>query len=116
MDAMLYQTRVQLNLVQLAALADNRPHPSMTPESVRSMIPPSSESPASSQVSLSRFVRAVKEHGLKNIAHIASVTSIPVDKIGPLAFAYIAYLKRENRFSEASQLEAELSMNGLDKE
>jgi hypothetical protein len=116
MDVMLYQTRLQLNLVHLASVADSRPHPNAIPEAVRSVPPPATDAPLSSQVALSRFVRAVKQHGLKNIGYISSETSIPVDKIGSLAFAYIAYLKRENRFSEAAQLEAELSVNGLDRQ
>jgi hypothetical protein len=114
MDAMLYQTRLQLNLMQLAAIADNRPHPSTGPEAVRAMLPPGGDGAASAQLTLSRFVMAVKEHGLKNIGYLAKATAIPLDKIPPLAKAYIAYLKRGDRFSEATQLENELAMNGLE--
>jgi hypothetical protein len=114
MDAMLYQTRLQLNLVQLAAIADSRPHPGAGPQAVRSTLPPPSEGNANSHMTLSRFVLAVKEHGLKNIGYLSKAISIPIDKIAPLARAYIAFLKRENRFSEATQLENELAMNGLE--
>lgn len=59
---------------------------------------------------LTRFVRVVKENGLKNVPQIARMSGIDVDKVVPLATAYIAFLKRKNRFGEASQLETELSI------
>jgi hypothetical protein len=111
MDAMLYQTRLQLNLVQLAAIADSGPIPTVGPQTIRAAAL-QAEPGANAQVQLSRFVRAVKEHGLKNISYIAKVTCIPVEKIAPIARAYIAFLKRENRFSEATQLDNELAIGG----
>jgi hypothetical protein len=110
MDSMLYQARLQLNLFQLAAIADSRPVPGAGPHPVRAA--PQSEPSANAQVQLSRFVPAVMEHGLKSIGYIAKVTSIPTDKIVPIARAYIAFLKRENRFSEATQLDNELAIGG----
>ena len=114
MDAMLYQTRLQLNIMQLAAIADNQPSPSSGPQALRQLVN-STEQPASSQILLTRFVRAVKENGLKNITQIANITDIAPDKIVPLANAYIDFLKRQNRFSEATQLENELAINGVER-
>ena len=115
MDAMLYQTRLQLNVVHLASIADNRPAPITGPQEVRQALNSVGES-QSSKVLLAKFVRAVKENGLRNIGYLATVTDISIERIIPLSTAYIAFLKRQNRFSEATQLENELSMNGVEKQ
>lgn len=113
MDAMLYQTRLQINLTQLASLADNRPHPAFgTQRSVQNMPMNAPIENSSFQAQLLRFTRAVKEMGLKNLNSISRETDIPLDKVGALAKQYIAFLKRQDRFTEATQLESELSMNG----
>ena len=113
MDAMLYQTRLQLNLVHLASIADNRPAPTTGPQAVREAVN-SSEDTQNSEVTLTKFVRAVRENGLKDIELISRITDISIDKIVPLANAYIAFLKRQNRFAEALQLENDLSLIGAE--
>lgn len=113
MDAMLYQTRLQLNLVHLASIADNRPAPTTGPQAVREAVN-SSEDTQNSEVMLTKFVRAVRENGLKDIELISKITDISIDKIVPLANAYIAFLKRQNRFAEALQLENDLSLIGAE--
>lgn len=116
MDAMLYQTRLQLNLVHLASVADNRPAPASGIPIARSSEQPETRDetiPAKAQ--LTKFVNAVNEHGLKSLPAVARITNIPLEKIVPLAHAYIAFLKRQNRFTEATRLENDLVINGVDK-
>lgn len=116
MDAMLYQTRLQLNLVHLASVADNRPAPSSGIPPSRSgdqQTEPEENLPLKAQ--LTKFVNAVSENSLKSIPTIARITGIPIEKIVPLANAYIAFLKRQNRFTEATRFENELAMNGVEK-
>ena len=107
-DAMLYQTRLQLNLTQLAACADNHKHPSLN----------SSEQIENAdtrlQAKLSRFVHAVNEMGFKNLSALAEASDIPVDKIGPIGLSYVAFLKRQNRFAEADQFEKQLFAQGFE--
>ncbi|EAY09211.1 hypothetical protein TVAG_309000 [Trichomonas vaginalis G3] len=104
MDAMLYQTRFQLNLTQLAACADNHKHPSQnTP------IPDSR-----SQAQITRFVRAANSMGFKDLNALADTCDIPLDKIGPIGVAYVAFLRRQNRFNEAQNLEKELTAQGFE--
>ena len=113
MDAMLYQTRLQLNLVHLASIADNRPAPTTGPQAVREAVATGQTETQSSEMILTKFVRAVKESGLKDVMLISKMTDIPIDKVVPLASAYIAFLKRQNRFSEALQLENDLALAGV---
>lgn len=103
MDAMLYQTRFQLNLTQLAACADNHKHPSLN------TVP--QDSKTHSQIT--KFVRAVETGGFKDLNSIADQCDIPVDKIGQIGIAYIAFLRRQSKFTEAKNLENELIAQGF---
>lgn len=107
MDAMMLQARLQRNLVMLAPYADRQQ--SVTADSNAAIA-------AASNVrqTLSRFIQVVKESGLKDLKLISSLTDIPLEKIVPLAQAYIEYLKRQNLFLEAQQREYELSLNGAE--
>ena len=106
MDSMLFQARLQNNLLILAPFAKAQENSTSVPNGIE---------PASSAKSqLSKFVQAVKESGLKDLKLISALTDIPLEKIVPLAQAYIAFLKRQNSFTEAQHLEYELSLNGAD--
>ena len=108
MDAMLYQTRFQLNLTQLAACADNHKHPSLnTTESI-------DNADTRMQTKLTRFIHAVNEMGFKNLNALSEATEIPVDKIGPIGLSYVSFLKKQNRFAEAQQFERELIAQGFE--
>ena len=106
MDCLLYQTRLQLNLIQLAALADNRPHPSIGTESNSEIF--SNKEESDQQTDLGKFIRAVKENGMKDLLLISRITSIQSNKIRPICNAYIDYLKRKCRYTEAAKFEKDL--------
>ena len=108
MDAMLYQTRFQLNLTQLAACADNHKHPSLNSNDAVD------NADTRMQAKLSRFIHAVNEMGFKNLNALAEATDIPVEKIGGIGLSYVSFLKRQNRFGEAQQFERELIAQGFE--
>ena len=108
MDAMLYQTRFQLNLTQLAACADNHKHPSLNSATTVE------NEDTRMQAKLSRFIHAVNELGFKNLNALSEASDIPLDKIGPIGLSYVAFLKRQNRFGEAQQFEKDLIAHGFE--
>ncbi|KAH0785342.1 SS18-like protein 2 [Histomonas meleagridis] len=65
MDSILYQTRLQLNLVQLASIADNRPHPSVGPQAVKEIITSSTEA-TEEKLKLSKFIQTIRRVGLRD--------------------------------------------------
>ena len=109
-DAMIYKSRLQLNLEKLTHIAESKGQNN----TVMGGMLNGSDTSVDTQVQLSKFVRTVKENGLKNLKLISEITGIQLEKIAPLSQAYIAFLKRKNRFTEAKQLENELAINGLD--
>ena len=110
MDSILYQTRLQLNLVQLASIADNRPHPSIGPEPVKEIIAASTQA-TDKKVLLSKFIQTIRKVGLKDLNLVSSLTGIPVEEVKSLSNAYIEFLKRQNRNAEAKEYEEDLSPN-----
>ena len=108
MDAMLYQTRFQLNLTQLAACADNNKHPA------HNSAAKSGDEETRMQAKLSNFIHVVSEIGLKNLKAVSEATDIPLEKVGPIGLSYVAFLKRQNRFGEAQHLEKELIAQGYE--
>lgn len=112
MDAMIYKARLQQNLEKLVQIAKSE---GQNNASVGGALN-GADSSVDTQVQLSKFVRTVKENGLKNLRLISEITGIQLEKIAPLSQAYISFLKRKNRFTEAKQLENELSLNEVDEE
>lgn len=112
MDAMIYKARLQQNLEKLVQIAESKGQNSAVVGGSLN----GADSSVDTQVQLSKFVRTVKENGLKNLKLISEITGIQLEKIAPLSQAYISFLKRKNRFTEAKQLENEMSVNGIDEE
>lgn len=111
MDAMIYKGRLQQNLEHLAQMAESRGQNNTIVNNLNG-----EDSSVDTQVLLSKFVRTVKENGLKNLKLISEITGIQLEKIAALSQAYISFLKRKNRFTEAKQLENELAVNGVEEE
>lgn len=111
-DAVLYQTRLQLNLIQLATVADNHPHPSAS-GTIRMLNNAAQRTTDRAHLSMELFVNAVTKYGLRDLARITEETEISPEKIVPLAFAYIDFLRRKNRIAEASKLQNELEIQGI---
>lgn len=109
-DVMLYKAQLQINLEKLAHIAESKGQNNAVGSGTLNGSDPSVDT----QVQLSKFVRTVKENGLKNLKLISEITGIQLEKIAPLSQAYIAFLKRKNRFTEAKQLENELAVNGVE--
>lgn len=106
MDCLLYQTRLHLNLVQLASLADNRPHPSIGVKNENKGT--SKKSKTDKKANATAFIQAIKENGMKDLDLISKITSISLTEVHDLCTSFIDFLKRENRFSEATKYEGDL--------
>ena len=109
LDAMIYKAKLQKNLEFLTGASESGIRQGALSDDSRS----SSDNNANTQIILSKFVHTVKENGLKNPGLVSEITGIPLEKIVPLAQSYIGFLKRHNQFTEAKQLENELSLNGV---
>lgn len=108
MDCLLYQTRLHLNLVQLASLADNRPHPSIGLKNENKVLSNKNKSDKKAKVSI--FIQAIKENGMKDLDLISKITMISLEDINKLCTDFIDFLKRQNRFSEAEKFEKDLEI------
>lgn len=108
MDCLLYQTRLHLNLVQLASLADNRPHPRIGLKNENKILSNRNKSDEKTKVSV--FIQAINENGMKDLDFISELTSIPIQDVQNLATGFIDHLKRQNRFSEAAKFEEDLEI------
>lgn len=109
MDCLLYQTRLHLNLVQLASLADNRPHPRIGLKNENKILSNRNKSDEKTKVSV--FIQAINENGMRDLDFISKLTSIPIQDVQNLATGFIDHLKRQNRFSEAAKFEEDLEIN-----
>ncbi|OHS94313.1 hypothetical protein TRFO_11159 [Tritrichomonas foetus] len=109
MDCMLYQTRLQLNLIQLAALADNRPHPSIGTQESKSILE-NSKKGENITTDTAVFIRAVKENGMCDLELISKITQTDLTKVKGLCHGYIDFLRRQNRAEEANKFENDLSI------
>lgn len=105
MDALLYQTRLQLNILDLASTADGLPHPSFGcgPSS------PSSSAPAEPPLQLSRFVSSLRRSGGRDLPRAAADAGISLADAESLAARYVRFLRRQRRDAEADALSAALS-------
>lgn len=108
MDALLYQTRLQLNLVHLASIADNLPHPSYGIQELTN-ISPDVHHNVETKVKLAKFISVVKKCGLKDLKKVAVAASITTEEAKDLSTRYIAFLRRQNRNEDADELEKEMS-------
>lgn len=108
MDCFLYQTRLHLNLVQLASLADNRPHPSVGLKNKNKLLSKRNKTDTKAKVSV--FIQAIKENGMKDLDFISKLTSLPLQDVIELSMNFIDFLKRQNRYSEAAKFEEELEV------
>ncbi|KAH0785336.1 SS18-like protein 2 [Histomonas meleagridis] len=115
MDSILYQTRLQLNLVQLASIADNRPHPSVGPQAVKEIITSSTEA-TEEKLKLSKFIQTIRRVGLRDLELISTLTDIPIKEVRTLSTTYIEFLKRQNRNHEAEEYEEELSSSMMSQD
>ena len=105
MDSMLYQTRLQLNLTNLAAIADNYKHPIFGKKSISDR---SIETAKSNYIS--SFITFIREPGTKSIVSIAKKLGISNSEAQNLVLSYISFLKQHNRQHEANKLENEFKL------
>ena len=74
MDAMIYKGRLQQNLEHLAQMAESRGQNNTIVNNLNG-----EDSSVDTQVLLSKFVRTVKENGLKNLKLISEITGIQLE-------------------------------------
>ena len=98
MDAILYQARLQINLTQLAAIADNHVHPSVKISDTKKVDP-----------RLVQFVDYVQTNGLEDVENAALSLNLPVSTVISLGVSYYKYLIQNRRETEAEQLKQDLS-------
>lgn len=105
MDSLLYQTRLHLNLVQLAAVADNNIHPSLGNRSGNTVNTGKTEM----EKQMKSFIRVVKANGMKNLNLISELTSIPISDVEDMCQSFLDYLKNRNRHGEYKKYQQELA-------
>ena len=104
MDAMVYQTRLQKNIVQLMELADNNIHPSYGSRQSIEVVK-SADSKMLVNV-FAKFVYYTSLHGFENLKQTSEFVGIPLDSTRELGIMYIEYLREKGRYKQAKELES----------
>lgn len=112
MEALLYQARLQINLTQLAVIADNHVYPG-------SVIPPPlsanaiNDQPEKVNTQLVKFITFVRQNGLKDLGEASEFLSLPKESVVKIAKSYYEYLIAKNRIEDADQIKSDLAYNGI---
>lgn len=104
-DAMLYQTRLQLNLVHLASVANNNKHPSFNTLK--------KDANKTNKI-IKNFVSLVEIHEFKDLNLLANELGIRIDQVKKIATAYIRHLRSQEKISKLEILEPQLKSLGID--
>ena len=108
MEVLIFQARLQSNLTRIQKLQEK-----MNSETTQMSNTRYNNSSIPINAQLTKFVNIIQKVGVKNISVVSQALDIPPEKVVKLSLAYVAYLRRQNRVSEAQQILNELEINGI---